>query len=274
MKKTNKKTRFLFSVIAIILSISFLMMGCSENEPVEPNESSNESSQLSDEEKKDPIPTVDKQLELSAAKEKNDDTVAWLYIPAAEIDDQIMQAENNAYYLHFDENENYSVWGCYYADCRSVFGSRENLNTNTVIYGHSADDCDPNGEKFTKLFRFMDAKFTEENPYIYLSIDGEELIFQIAACVITDTSFDYITPNPVGDGITPFIESIERKNWLNINGLELSEDDKLLTLSTCCKKFDANNTGEQRLVIIAKLLPEGALKDDYTVTAALSPEMP
>ncbi len=274
MKKINKKPRFLILTVAIILSLSFSMIGCSENEADKPNEPVGESSQQSDEEKKEPVPTVDKQSELSAAKEKNDDTVAWLYIPAAEIDDPIMQAEDNAHYLHFDENENYSVWGCYYADCRSVFGSRESLNMNTVIYGHSADNCDPDGEKFTKLFRFMDAKFTEENPYIYLSIDGEELIFQIAACVITDTSFDYITPNPTGDGTTPFLDSIKRKNWFDISGLELFEDDKLLTLSTCCKKFDANNTGEQRLVIIAKLLEDGALKDDYTVTAALSPEMP
>ena len=39
------------------------------------------------------IPSVDRQTELTEARAKNPDTVAWLYIPGAEIDDPVMQAE-------------------------------------------------------------------------------------------------------------------------------------------------------------------------------------
>lgn len=38
------------------------------------------------------IPAVDRQEQLAAAKEKNPDTAAWLYIPGAEVDDPVMQA--------------------------------------------------------------------------------------------------------------------------------------------------------------------------------------
>ena len=56
------------------------------------------------------IPTVDRQKELKAAKKNNSDTVAWLYMPGAEVDDPVVQAKDNAYYLQKDENGNYSEW--------------------------------------------------------------------------------------------------------------------------------------------------------------------
>jgi sortase B len=37
---------------------------------------------------------VDRQAELAEARAKNPDAVAWLYIPGAEVDDPVMQAED------------------------------------------------------------------------------------------------------------------------------------------------------------------------------------
>ena len=201
--------------------------------------------------------------------------MAWLYIPGADVDDPVVQAEDNGYYLHLDENGNYAVWGCYYADCRNHFDGRDSLDANTVIYGHSASNCDAeNGPKFTKLHRYMDAAFVEENPYIYLSVDGEDLIFQITACFITDVSFDYIDPNPTGTDLTDFFETVGRKNWLDMEGVTFSEGDQILTLSTCCRKYDTNWTGNIRLVVMAKLLPENAVTQDCSVSLVSDPEMP
>lgn len=55
------------------------------------------------------IPSVDRQAELAEARAKNPDTAAWLYIPGAEIDDPVMQAEDNGYYLKLDENGEYAM---------------------------------------------------------------------------------------------------------------------------------------------------------------------
>lgn len=119
------------------------------------------------------IPTVDRQKELKDARKKYSDAVAWLYMPGAEVDDPIVQAKDNAYYLQKDENGNYSEWGCYYAHCDNRLSSRSKLDRNTVIFGHSASNCDPDGPKLTKLHRYMDADYVKENPYIYLSVKGE-----------------------------------------------------------------------------------------------------
>ena len=184
------------------------------------------------------------------------------------------QAEDNGFYLNRDELREYSTWGCYYADCRNHLSGRDALDTNTVIYGHSANDCDPDGVRFTKLHRYMDADFVKENPYIYLSVDGDDLIFQITALFITDTGFDYIDPNPMGSKLTEFFQTVEKKNWLDIDGVTFSEGDTFLTLSTCCRKYDKANSGNQRLVVMAKMLPEGATAQEFSVSLVDDPEMP
>ena len=77
------------------------------------------------------IPTVDRQKELKDARKKYADAVAWLYMPGTEVDDPVVQAKDNAYYLQKDENGNYSEWGCYYAHCDNRLSSRSKLDRNT-----------------------------------------------------------------------------------------------------------------------------------------------
>ena len=142
-----------------------------------------------------------------------------------------------------------------------------------MIFGHSATNCDPDGPKFTKLHRYMDADFVQENPYIYLSVEGDDMVFQITACFITDISFDYISPDLAGEELTGLLRQVEEKNWLAFDGVTFSEEDTILTLSTCCRKYDKTNSGNQRLVVMAKLLPEGATEQAFTVKLVRKPEM-
>lgn len=218
---------------------------------------------------------IDRQNELQAAKRANADAVAWLVIPGADVDNAVMQSTDNAHYLQLDELGNYSEWGCYYADCRDKFTSRTDLVKNTVIYGHSQSDCDEvNGQRFTKLHRFTNAAFARENPYIFLSVDGENMVFEIAAVFFTDVDFDYINPDPAALGGTTFYDTVSAANWLETSSGALTADDTILTLSTCCRKYDVNNLGHHRLVVMARLLENGAPRTALTVTQAQNPTMP
>lgn len=100
------------------------------------------------------------------------------------------------------------------------------------------------------------------------------MIFQITALFVTDIGFDYIAPDPTGDDLTSFFETVARKNWLDIDAVTFSEGDTFLTLSTCCRKYDKTNSGNQRLVVMAKLLPEGATAQEFSVSLVDDPEMP
>ena len=285
MKKNVIKICCLVLAVAVIAALLMAVRGCRGEEPSVPPTTApaagNTQSAPTEAETQPPtvpvgeiIPTVDRQSALAAAKKKNADTVAWLYIPGAEVDDPVMQAEDNGHYLWLGEDGAYSTWGCYYAHCENKFDGRDKLDANTTIFGHSASNCDPNGPKLTKLYRYMDADYVKEHPYIYLSVAGEDLVFQITALFITDIAFDYIAPNPAGSELTEFFRTVARKNWLNFDGVTFSEGDTVLTLSTCCRKYDTAKTGNQRLVVMAKLLPEGATAQPYTVSLAENPEMP
>lgn len=117
------------------------------------------------------------------------------------------------------------------------------------------------------------ADYVKENPYIYLSVKGDDMVFQITACFITDIDFDYIAPNPTGEELTNFFAQVAKKNWLEFDGVSFGEEDTVLTFFTCCWKYDEYNTGNQRLVLMAKLLPEGAIAQDFTVRLTPEPEM-
>ena len=91
---------------------------------------------------------------------------------------------------------------------------------------------------------------------------------------IHDTDKGNIAPNPTGDDLTSFFETVARKNWLDFDGVTFSEEDTALTLSTCCRKYDDANTGNQRLVVIAKMLPDSATAQEFSVSLVDDPEMP
>ena len=279
MKRITRIIRPIICMAVLLFAMTTAVMGCYQKgtEPIDipgRTPSGTSAPQPSATPAGEVILSVDRQAELAEARAKNPDTVAWLYIPGTEVDDPVVQAKDNAYYLQKDENGNYSEWGCYYAHCDNRLSSRSKLDRNTVIFGHSASNCDPDGPKLTKLHRYMDADYVKENPYVYLSVKGEDMVFQITACFITDIGFDYIAPDPTGDDLVSFFETVARKNWLDFDGVTFSEEDTVLTLSTCCRKYDKANTGNQRLVVMAKLLPEGATAQEFSVSLVDDPEMP
>ena len=71
-----------------------------------------------------------------------------------------------------------------------------------------------------------------------------------------------------------YLETVARKNLFAIDGAAIEAGDKLLTLSTCCTLYGKNETGDQRLVVAAKLLPTAAEEAPYAVQDAKFPELP
>ena len=80
----------------------------------------------------------------------NADAKGWLLFPGTEIDNVVMQAADNSYYLRRDEKGAYSIWGCYFADYEADL-TASGPSRNTVIYGHSSLDDETEGKKFTEL---------------------------------------------------------------------------------------------------------------------------
>ena len=101
------------------------------------------------------------------------------------------------------------------------------------------------------------------------------MIFQIVAVFVTDTEFGYVRPEfETKKERTEYLETVARKNLFAIDGAAIEAGDKLLTLSTCCTLYGKNETGDQRLVVAAKLLPTAAEEAPYAVQDAKFPELP
>ncbi len=208
------------------------------------------------------------------AKKDNPDTVAWLHILGTDIDHPVMQTANNEDYLRKNENGKYDMWGCYFADYYSVLIDRNSLKQNTVIYGHSESSENPDGKRFTQLFKYLDFAFVQANPNNFLTVGEEELVFEVFAVFFTDTDFYYIDPTPSDQGFEAFTQTVALKNEHLFDGNPVTKQDNLLTLSTCAYRYDTGNTGNQRLVVMAKLLPSGTAPSKISVGVNPTPQRP
>lgn len=236
----------------------------------------------------------DKVLEVPSRKEQyaeafnlNNDVMGWLYIPGLEdIDAGVCFSYDKSY--PYDKRDitgkkvpqTYWIDGAYYTHFRNVCGNTaEELSTNTVIFGHSdlgvtnlsyAND-DPTGPLFSQLFNFKDPSFAEKTPYIYLSLPGEDTVWEIFAVFYNDAKAEnstfskfysknggslwYIEPSPVKEEYQVMLDTVQRRSIYDYD-VEVTTDDKILTLSTCTVAYGLNSRSNYRFAIVAKLVED------------------
>lgn len=185
---------------------------------------------------------------------QNKDTVAWLTVPNTRINNSVVQGHDNIVYLRTNERRESSIYGCYFADAECNVSTRELLNHNTIVYGHSDLQDNPEGQRFSQLFKFTDPEFAKTTPVINFSTLYDFMDWQVFAVFYTTVDFNYIDAEPEG-GIAKLAAEAKQRSIYDY-GVTVGEDDHVLTLSTCSIKD--GNDGTHRMVVMAKLLPEGA----------------
>ena len=205
---------------------------------------------------------------------KNEDTVGWLYVPGTTIDEVVVQAigdSSNDYYMRRDNLKNQNFDGCYFMDFRAYIGSRDQLSKNTVIYGHSMDD-NPEGKLFSQLKKYLDINFAKENAYIYFSTPESEMVWQVFAVFYTDIGFNYIEPNPTSTDFLNIITDARKRSQFNFD-VDVTANDKILTLSTCTYHIVPTYPNDYRYVVMAKLLPKGTEPTGEAVKVEVNPSI-
>ena len=192
---------------------------------------------------------------MERAYRENPDTVGWISIPGTDIDNVVLQSHDNLYYLHLNEKREQDIYGCYFADYDCSFGPRDLLSANTVIYGHSDLKDNPNGKRFSQLFRFITPEFAQATPYIEFSTSEERMHWQVFAVFYTDIEMNYIETELSGTKLVSLVNEAKQKSIYDYD-LPVGEEDKILTLSTCTIKFGEDDT-DHRFVVMAKLVPAG-----------------
>lgn len=197
----------------------------------------------------------------------NPDVIGWLKMPNTSIDTVIVQGKDNSLYLKTDfygirtyENR----YGNAFLDYRD---EKTELSQNSIIYGHTTET--PRQQVFCDLNKYEDYKFFIKNPIIEYDTLYADYEWKVFATFVSSTNkgddngyfFYYIPTEISASKFSGFLDQINQRS-LYFTGVDVNENDKILTLSTC--SYLNNFSGrvvDTRLVVVARLLREGESKE-------------
>lgn len=166
---------------------------------------------------------------ISALKEDYPDIYGWILMPDMEhIDYPVMQCGDNNFYLNHDWQGKWLEAGAIFVDFNCSPHVTE--NRNTVIYGHNM----LNGMMFSDIAKFTSKEVFDSNPYVYLfTLDGV-YTFTIFSFYKTDYKSGYIeTYFPTTQSLVDFCENSRANSLYYREGVQFTDDTRILTLSTC-----------------------------------------
>ena len=184
-------------------------------------------------------------------KEINPEYKFWVEVENTNINYPVVQGNDNSYYLKKDFNKKNSSAGTIFMDALNNF----EVDNNTVLYGHNMN----NKTMFNNITLFKKKDFFNQNNKIKIKHTGDEkeYIYEVFSVYYSDNTFDYNTVR-FGEGYSfeSFIRDIKEKSMYKTN-IEVTESDKIITLSTCSYEFKgAKTTVHAKLVDTIYLNPE------------------
>ena len=170
----------------------------------------------------------------------NDDIVGWIRLPGTRIDYPVVQGIDNNFYVYHDIQRHPSGAGTIFIDRRN----NENFTDfNTVVYGHNM----LNGSKFADLKNFSDVGYFHNNPTGSLFLIDATYILEIFAYLRVEHNDRIIYGSKSDENFQEFIDYV-RSIATNYRDVQLSGEDRFVTLSTCDNDFP-----DYRFVVLARL---------------------
>jgi len=188
-----------------------------------------------------PVPFVNYDI-LEARENVNSDIVGWLTIPGTNIDYLFVWFGDNDFYLYRDLHKNRAAAGSIFMEARN---STDFTDFNTILYGHHMK----NGSMFHNLDRFAKNDFFETHLTGTVFLADKTFTLRIFAYIVTraDDAVLYATQLDPRKGLDEHLAYIRNKAR-QYRDIDITETDRILTLSTCGYEFD-----EARVLILAKL---------------------
>lgn len=194
---------------------------------------------------------ADNPIDFTSLQKQNNEIYSWIYIPDTNINYPVCRSNSNDnFYLDHDIYGNYSFSGSIYSQyCNSIYMH----DRVTVLYGHNMAD----GSMFADLYKFTDSDFFNNHEYFYIYRPQHKLTYRIASVYSYDdrhimNSFDF-DKDEVFQEYLDYIQNPRSFTKVVRDNLELTTNDKIVTLSTCL------NSGEGRLLLQGVLI-----KDELT----------
>lgn len=169
------------------------------------------------------------------------DTVGWLYIPDTSVNYPIMQGGDNDFYLHHAYDGSWLSSGSVFLDFRCESRFMNNLN---VLYGHHMN----NGSMFAGVCHFKDYGYFQAHKYGWMITADDVYRIDFFSAAVTDCNDEIYSG---------FENTADRLSHIyDISAIyeptEISEQDRLVLLSTCSYEFE-----NARTVLTGKLVRMG-----------------
>ena len=186
------------------------------------------------------LPLID--VDFTELLKKNSDTVGFLKVNGTNINYPVVQSSDNDYYLTRSFDKSYNDAGWIFLDYRNDIN---NLQANTIIYGHSRLDTTMFGT-LKNIFR-NNWYANTGNYVINLSTTKENTLWQVFSVYSVPEEDYYLTTSfSSSEEHQKFVDTLVSRSRYEFNA-EVNINDKILTLSTCY----VNN---ERVVLHAKLI--------------------
>ncbi len=182
-------------------------------------------------------------IDFEALLEINKDVEGWIVCNGCIVNNPIVQAQDNSYYLlhSFMKRENRA--GCIFMDYRNESFEDKNV----VIYGHNTTDRTMFGSLKDVLKDDFWAEKGRDKIYL-VDTDNCLRIYQIFSYYVVENEDYYITTSfKDEEEYSQFLKTIKGRSQRKC-GVAVTKEDKILTLSTCYGTAGA----KKRLAIHAK----------------------
>ena len=155
----------------------------------------------------------------------------------------VVQADDNEYYLRRSFDKSYNLSGWAFADYKNKF---DGTDKNIIIYGHNRRD----NIMFSPLINIVKPEWydNDENRYVSFITEEKESIYEVFSVYQTEVEDYYIqTEFNSAEEYKEFLDTLKSRSQKDY-GVEVSENDQILTLSTC------GNNSKYRVILHAKKL--------------------
>lgn len=186
------------------------------------------------------VPFID--VKFNDLLAKNPDTVGWIKVDGTKVNYPVVQYEDNDYYLNHAFNKSSNAGGWIFADYRVNF---EDFEKNTIIYGHNMNNKTMFGSVPSMLYNSY--LKNSENYYIKISTPTSNTVWKVFSIYTIEPEVYYLKTNFKTEPYDKFLNTIKSRSIYDF-GIDVSTDDKILTLSTC------DNTGTKRIAVHAKMI--------------------
>ena len=237
--------KFFSSLIFLSLLIVFIGSGLLLFQSVEEEHQYHHMEEQIEEEKQIVVEEDYEFEELVENNEINDDTIGWITIAGTSIDYPIVQARDNCYYLTHACNGDESKYGSIFMDCRNA---ADFSDKHTILYGHNMK----NGSMFHDLNEYDSHVYLDEHTYIKIYSQDVYRKWAIFSTYSTEPNFNYLqTEFDSPKEYSSFLNSLLSHSEFNDLKVQVTNEDKILTLSTCSDDLEHG-----RRVVHAKLVEE------------------